>query len=375
MIFVDWFEPGYKAGGPIQSCKNLSQSLYNEIDIYLVCSDRDLGDDSPYPGIVPDAWNNFEQKIKVYYCTTGRMSLSLIGKLLDEIAPQCIYVNGMFSAYYSIFPVYAARTRKIKTIVAPRGMLQNGAIQFGKFKKLLFLSAARYTGLYRNSIFHATDEQEKLDILRFFPGTAGIEVIGNFFRVEEIPRYFTPKTKGMLKIIFLSRVSPKKNLFYLLQALQGVEKREKIYLTIAGEVDDQAYWKKCKSLIEQLPSHIMVNRRDAVPNKDLTSFYRDFHVFALPSFGENFGHAILEAMLCSKPVIISDKTPWQHLEDCKAGFSLPLDRPKQFLAAITKMVDMDEEEYNEWSGNAHAYARRLQGRQQQLKQQYLALFL
>ena len=48
LLFTDWYEPGYKAGGPIQACKNVVSVLKEQYDFYIICSDRDLGETSPY---------------------------------------------------------------------------------------------------------------------------------------------------------------------------------------------------------------------------------------------------------------------------------------------------------------------------------------
>ena len=57
LLLTDWFYPGYKAGGPIQSCYNLTLLLRNRFDIYVVCSDRDLNETRPYPGIRSGEWS------------------------------------------------------------------------------------------------------------------------------------------------------------------------------------------------------------------------------------------------------------------------------------------------------------------------------
>ena len=76
----------------------------------------------------------------------------------------------------------------------------------------------------------------------------------------------------------------------------------------------------------------------------------------MPSEGENFGHAILEALSAGCPVIISDMTPWKSLESKKIGWDLSLDNPENFVDAIETAAAMNQETYGEWSNNAISFA-------------------
>ena len=56
LVFVARYLPGYKSGGPIRSISNLVESLGGEFDFYVVTSDRDAGEDRPYPSIRRSSW-------------------------------------------------------------------------------------------------------------------------------------------------------------------------------------------------------------------------------------------------------------------------------------------------------------------------------
>ena len=53
---------------------------------------------------------------------------------------------------------------------------------------------------------------------------------------------------------------------------------------------------------------------------------KNYHCLFLPSTGENYGHAIVEAFSAGLPVIISTLTPWKNLESQKVGWDIPLDK-------------------------------------------------
>ncbi len=374
MVFVDWFEPGYKAGGPIQSSRNLALAMSGEFDVRIVCSDRDLHDDKPYEGLEPFVWHRYSEHVQVYYASPGSMGMGRIRRLIREHRPACLFVNGMFSPGYSVLPVIAGRLEGVRTVVSPRGMLQEGSMRFKRPKKEAFLFFMRLLGVHRRTVFQATDEQERMDVMRRFPANGGVHVIPNLMHSGTISPFHAPKTPGILSLVFLSRVSRKKNLDFLLKVLSGIPADCRIHLTVAGQVEEPDYGRECETLIRALPPHIRVEIVGPVPNRELTDFYKRFHVFVLPTHGENFGHAILEAMLNSKPAILSDQTPWTGLEERKAGYAIPLDEEDAFEKAILHLAMTDQAEYNRWADGAFAFAAERQKANEQLKSRYLGIF-
>jgi glycosyltransferase involved in cell wall biosynthesis len=87
-----------------------------------------------------------------------------------------------------------------------------------------------------------------------------------------------------------------------------------------------------------------------------TSVHRtlaQYELLLLPTFGENFGHVIVESLVAGCPVMLSDQTPWRNLQSKKVGFDLPLDRPDLFVKAIEQFAAMNEEEFRPWAQSAH----------------------
>ena len=75
-----------------------------------------------------------------------------------------------------------------------------------------------------------------------------------------------------------------------------------------------------------------------------------------PTFGENFCHVIREALSAGCPVLISDQTPWRNLQECGAGWDLPLEAPDQFRQIVQLCVDAGEESYAALRERAAGYA-------------------
>lgn len=375
LLLTDWYEPGYKAGGPIQSCRNFVLGMSDDFDIYVLTSDRDLGDEKPYPGITSGAWIKKNDQVQIYYAETKKLTAAVLRRLITEADPDYIYLNSMYSFHFTILPLWLKiwRQSDAKMVIAPRGMLQQGAMQFKPFKKKLFLGLLNKTGIVGRLIFHATDEQEKQDISSFFPSAKSIQVIPNFLKPENQPWKPTAKQPGTLRCAWISRLAPKKNILFLLDLLKEIPAAITFHLTLRGEIEDQQYWKKCLNAIDALPSNVTVRWEGPVNHGDIYEVLHGHHVFVLPTKGENFGHAIFEALSSGRPVLVSDRTPWRNLTEKKIGWDLPLDQPELFIQAMEQAAAFDQESYNDWSHCAWQYARDYTAKLN-LKEAYLKLF-
>ena len=169
--------------------------------------------------------------------------------------------------------------------------------------------------------------------------------------VSKIPA----KKKDELSVIFIGRLHPVKNLDFLLRALQLV--KGNVLLTIVGNAEDGGYVEQCKEIVKGFPPNIQVKFAGEIPNNQLGKIITQHHIFALPTQGENFGHAIFEALAAGKPVLISDQTPWRHLEKAKAGWDIPLQQPEQFTTALQNAVDLDQIGYEVLSRGAWQFVK------------------
>ena len=92
----------------------------------------------------------------------------------------------------------------------------------------------------------------------------------------------------------------------------------------------------------------------------------------LPTRGENFGHAIVEMLAASRPVLISDKTPWIDLESLGAGYSIPLNK-ELWVEKILVMLNWDENDFRKACSSALLYYQH-KFNFDELKQKYLDMF-
>src|ERR1700742_820906 len=92
-LFADWYEPGYKAGGPIRSCVNFTQHLKLDHEIYVFTSDRDLGSEAPYEGLEADTWLQPEASVHLFYASPSHRGPAAIREQIERVAPDFIYLN------------------------------------------------------------------------------------------------------------------------------------------------------------------------------------------------------------------------------------------------------------------------------------------
>lgn len=373
LIATDWFSPGYKAGGPIQSCVNLALALQDERAVYVLTSDRDLGDAAPYPGIKLNTWIPFDRQIQIMYLSPEQQNYFTIRTIIKALDPSIIYLNSMFSLCFSMFPLWAAKLKNWsgKLILIPRGMLRPSALDHKPLKKKIFLHVFRILNLHHNLCFHATDPAEAADIRREFGQNLNIVEIKPINGLNASPLAPIVKESGRLNLLFVGRIHPIKNLDYLLEHLANVP--GEIELTVIGSKEDRIYYQRCQDLAAALPSSIKVFFVGEVPNQGIRSYLQKTHFFVLPTKGENYGHAIAEALSVGRPVLISDQTPWKNLEIAKAGWDFPLNDDKYFIKILEIIVTMNQEEYLKYSLGSGFFFEASK-KNDQTKSAYLNLF-
>lgn len=372
LVLADWYEPGFKAGGPIRSCVNFVHYMKDGYELFLLTADRDMGDNQPYEGIETDKWLD-KDGVAVFYASPGTLGWKNILGLIQEVNADFIYLNSMFSRYFSVYPLLMKRLGKIngQVVLAPRGMLKRSALHFKPAKKKLFLQLFKALQVPAHITFHATDTTEVKDIRLHFGDKAAVTLISNFPGFQKPLAPPPAKEPGMVKMIFVGRAHPIKNLHFLLESLRPLTQR--IMLTIVAAIEDAGYWKSCSEIIASFPANISVQLMSDVPHHKLENILQQHHIFCLPTTGENFGHAIFEALSAGRPVLISDQTPWRNLEAQRAGWDLPLNHPAAFTAVIARAAAMEQDELLCWCKAAWQFSHDFIC-QSDVKQTYLKLF-
>jgi glycosyltransferase involved in cell wall biosynthesis len=358
LLLVDWFAPGYKAGGPIQSTVNVAFALKEYYDIRVCTTDTDHGEAIPYENIPANQWTTLlDPEIKVFYARKATLNAKQVRQLISETDADYIYLNLLFSPLFVVYPLWLRYTGKLKgqVVLCPRGTLYDSALAIKPLKKKIFINLFRLLGIHKRILFHATNEREKKAILNFFPGS-NVRIADNLPKTNQPDYTSCIKEPGRLKCIFIARIVSIKNLLFLLDALNQV--KGNVELSVVGPVEDNNYWQQCQAVIRRLPATVQVNYLGARPNHELPELVQQHHLFILPTTGENFGHSIFEALLAGRPVLISDQTPWLHLAEKKAGWDLPLSNKEAFTRVLNEMTGWHQGAFDEWGQGAWEYAHR-----------------
>lgn len=370
LIFIDWYKPGYKAGGPIRSVSNFVAVFQHDFDIFIITRDTDYLETTPYLNIKPNEWNIVDGA-KVFYLSNQNKNKKKLHQLIDFVAPNLIYCNSLYSPYFSLIPIYYAKNKKIKTILAVRGMLSKGSLAVKKAKKKAFINFIKWVGLFKNITFHATTIEEKLDIENTFGKQATIFVVNNLPNKKTTNFINKKKKTNHIRLVVVARIAPEKNTLYAIKTLKKC--KTEVHFDIFGPIYDPTYWNKCLSEIKLLPKNITVQYKGALNHDEIDAMLQKYHALFLPSTGENFGHIIVEAMANSCVPIISNKTPWKGLEQNNVGFDIDLSTPQKFAEAIDNLALKDEKTFNEIAENTFRYSQQITNNQS-LTEQYRQLF-
>ena len=378
LTFVAYYLPGYRSGGPVRTIANMVEQLGDELDFRIVTADRDALSTEPYPHVDIDDWNTVG-KAQVYYASPGHRSVVDFARLCSRTPHDVLYLNSFFSPGFTIYPLLARRLGlmpKRPTVVAPRGEFSSGALALKWWKKRIYISLSRALGIHRDLRWQASSDYEAQDIRRVMGSSAKRIIVAPDLTAnpddaigEEEQRHRT--TDHLLRVCFLSRITPKKNLDYTLRVLAQV--RVRVEYDIYGVIGDESYWQGCHKLINAMPGHVKVNYHGVVDHASVAQTLSQYDLFFFPTRGENFGHVIFEALSSGLPVLISDQTPWRDLEANGVGWDLPLDAPERFRAVIETQAELSDEAWAAQHHRTKQYARRI-AEDGQVRSANLALF-
>ena len=325
-------------------------------------------DKSKHKGIKTNKWLK-KSNYSIYY-NDSRLNIFKIKSFVFEIKPNYIYFNSIFSLDYFILPIFLLfNLPNLRFVLAPRGMLGSGAIKIKSIKKITFLNISKTLPIFQQIIWHPTSFSEKNDILKFFTNA-------KTFVIPNIPslqcKHYIRRTKepNVLKLIYISRVSPKKNLLGSLEALNFNFKGSIVY-DIYGPIEDQKYWLKCKKVISSLPSNLKISYKGSLKHNEIPNIVTNYHFLFLLTKNENYGHVIIETLNCSCPVIISNQTPFNHLYKKKLGWDLCLEK-SNVNDVLNKALIMSQHTYDIFSKSAFLYS--FTQNSIKIKNKYIKLF-
>jgi len=215
----------------------------------------------------------------------------------------------------NVYPGIAAKKHKVPLVVSPRGTLSRWARQSGSMIKRLFWPLVQKPSLAATACFHATAESEYEDIRRM-GFRQPVAIIPNGIDLPAVER----RPRGAVRtLLFLGRLHPIKGLDILLPAWQAVQDRCPDWRLMIAGPGKEGYLKALQDLTGQLKLK-RIQFIGPVKGEEKWEAYQKADLFVLPSYSENFGVAVAEALASGVPAIVSKGAPWKGLEEKKAGW-------------------------------------------------------
>ncbi len=349
--------PSYKAGGPVKSVAALVFHLKEEFNFYIITGNKDLFSTEPHKGIKSNEWNVLANGEQVFYFSDEHFSWKNLAALLSDTTYDCIYLNSFFSKRFTIYPLLLKKLNRINKliIIAPRGMLSSGALHLKSQKKNAFIALAKLFSLYKNLIWHATSAQEEGEIKNIFGTNETVYKISNLTMPPVESRTDYSKQVNELRVCCVARISKVKNILFALEALQTVTTGN-IVFDLYGPAEEADYYKQCIELAATLPKNITISFKGDLQNNEVEQALKKYHLFFLPTLNENFGHAIVEAMLNGCIPLISNTTPWRNLQGQNIGWDIALNEKEKFATVINIALQMNQTTFETKSKAVQQYA-------------------
>ncbi|WP_426092459.1 glycosyltransferase [Flavobacterium sp. DSR3-2] len=241
--------------------------------------------------------------------------LIMYGSRLSAKDIDLIHLQHIWNPYIQVMAFWAFQ-KKIPYIITPRGMLEPWIMANNPFKKKIALALYQRKAIQRATHIHATAQMEA-DNIRSLGFKNPITIIPNGIDLSDVKK--TKTAYGCKKMVFLSRIHPKKGIELLLQAWRNSNTKSWT-LEIAGN-GESSYINKLSDSAKDLKNVSFIGPHYGESKWD---FLRSADVMVLPTYSENFGIAVAEALAVGVPVITTQGTPWEDLETNKCGWWIDL---------------------------------------------------
>ena len=260
--------------------------------------------------------------------------------VLNRLKPDIVHTNSCWTPVSAMVAVWAKK-EGYPVVYTPHGMLEPYAIQRHYWtKKLPAIFLFQKKGINVADLLHATAETEKENLIRL-GWNKNIYIVPNCVQIDKISQKKSwSRTKN---ILFLSRVHPKKGVNFLIEAVAQLKENLAGYkVTIAG-FGEESYISSLKELAAEKGVSEMFDFIGPVFDDNKWDLYKQADLFVLPTYSENFGIVVPEALASGTPVITTLGTPWNELNSKHCGWCVEVGT-SPLVVALKEFVQCSETE-------------------------------
>lgn len=318
-----------KDGGTTTYMRELTPSLGRLVNLH-VCALGNIEDFVPLP-------NANVHAIELRLTHICRMRKQWI-EVLDEVNPDIVHINCCWMPQCALVQYWTRRHVPVKSchkpqiLLTPHGMLEPWIIKRNYWtKKVPAILLYQKWAVSDADVIVSTAEEERKHILQL-GWNSNVKMLPNGIDTSSIE--VKSHWKVARDLLFMSRLHPKKGLEMLIEAMSDTDH---LRLKIAGE-GETAYVQSLLNLVNDLGLGGKIEFVGPVYCEEKWKMVRDADVVVLPSYSENFGLIVAEALASGTPVLTTTGTPWQAIEsnDCGWWVEPNVEAIKNALKAIRK---------------------------------------
>ncbi|MCR5414803.1 MAG: glycosyltransferase [Kiritimatiellae bacterium] len=340
---VKTLSPGY--GGPARSVLGLVRALQSSgVDSSLVtlehCETTGLED------------------VRHIFNLSGSIHdyRKLVSGIIENVAPDIIHTHDLWMPKLHICNSIA-RSNGIPYVVAPRGAMEPWSLRQKWLKKKIARLLYQDKDIRLASALHVTAKSEARQLRRLGFTNKLIESPNgvNLPNADVLGKLFDETSRGKKRVLFMSRMHPKKGVLELVDAWSRLKQIHdlkaidnwccELVYTVTGAIE-RSYEKLVRQRVAEYGLEEVFIFTGPLSDSEKWGAYARSDVFVLPTYSENFGIVVAEALFAGVPVITTKGAPWAVLNECKCGWWIDIDL-KSLVAAMKEALEASDDERKE----------------------------
>jgi len=332
------YKPAYGYGGPIISISRMAEEQAKAgAEVWVLTTTAHGAEELAVPINKPQDVDGVQVRyFKRWTGDHGHFSPALLWAVWREARQfSVVHVHSWWN-WVALGAVLICRLQGVHLVVSPHGMLSPYTVH-GRLRRLFQKIPGKW--LLAKNLLHATSKQEMWELQALHPGLR-VSVVPNIVYLPEINTIHSGKVEATFRILFLSRVDPKKGVDILFRALAHWKGAPYWHLTIGGATGTP-YQKKMMALAARLGLADRITWLGWIQGDTKWALLAESDLFILPSHNENFAIAVLEALAAGTPVVVGNQVGL-HSYVAENDFGWRTDTTPEALAQILTIALADE---------------------------------